>query len=459
MKLSMKNVSCSKKLSQVLNRLQVTVKVACLCFVFSPASFAATYVVANAEMLTQQLESVAAGDTVLLKAGTYLGRFAVHQPITLTGEKGAIIDAEGRGSAITIFSSNVTISSVQIQHWGGDLYERDSGILLQDNANHVRIESNRLSGDGFGVYSENASHITVAHNVITGNPELYKLDRGDGVYLKGFDASVVHNNEIANVRDGVYLETSTNSLVFDNRFHSAQYGIHYMYTKHDEAYGNAADNVDGGYAIMSSEFVSLHNNQSSNTLDFGVLLNISKHCNISNNRISLAHNPQGTAELGNEGKGIFIYGARDNQVTHNLFSTSDIGIYMAMGGEGNQVYGNQFVNNQIQVKYVGDSLLEWSHQGKGNYWSGYMGWDANHDGIGDKSYRPNDSLDKLFWLYPEARFLMNSPVVAVLRWVQEQFDVGTATGIVDSFPLLSFPAQSSSTQSLGDEYHFNKVSM
>ena len=109
---------------------------------------------------------------------------------------------------------------------------------------------------------------------------------------------------------------------------------------------------------------------------------------------------------------------------------------MAMGGEGNKVYGNQFVNNQIQVKYVGDSLLEWSHNGRGNYWSGYMGWDANHDGIADAPYRPNDSLDKLFWLYPEAEFLMNSPIVAVLRWVQSQFAVGPSTGIVDSFPLL-----------------------
>ncbi|MGP1782606.1 NosD domain-containing protein, partial [Shewanella frigidimarina] len=200
---------------------------------------------------------------------------------------------------------------------------------------------------------------------------------------------------------------------------------------------NEVNNVDGGYAIMSSKFVNLHQNQVSNAIDFGVLLNISNYCIVTNNRASLAHNPQGTPELGNEGKGIFIYGARDNEVTHNLFANNDIGIYMAMGGEGNKVYGNQFVNNNIQVKYVGDSLLEWSHEGQGNYWSGHMGWDTNHDGIADKPYRPNDNLDKLFWLYPEARFLMNSPVVAVLRWVQGQFEFGPATGIVDSFPLLT----------------------
>lgn len=437
MNLFMKNVTSAQVLTLFYKAAKQVCLSACLSLLISPMSFAATYSVASTESLKQELLTVIAGDTIVLSAGEYHGHFEIHQAISLIGEKGAIIDAKGRGSAVNIFSSDVTLSNLVIQNWGGDLYELNAGILIKEQAQRVRIESSKLQGDGFGIYAENTSHITVVNNVIAGNSALYKLDRGDGVYLKGVDVSVIHDNQISDVRDGVYLETSTNSLVFDNRFHSAQYGIHYMYTKHDEAYGNQVDNVDGGYAIMSSEFVNLHQNQASNTLDFGILLNISNHCIVSNNRMSLGHNPQGTAELGNEGKGIFIYGARDNEITHNLFSSSDIGIYMAMGGEKNKVYGNQFVNNKTQVKYVGDSLLEWSHEGLGNYWSGHMGWDSNHDGIADKAYRPNDHLDKLFWLYPEARFLMNSPVVALLRWVQGQFEFGPATGIVDSFPLLS----------------------
>ena len=437
MNLFMKNVTSGQALTFFSKLAKHACLSASLSLLISTASFAATYAVASSENLQQQLLTVKAGDTIVLSPGEYRGHFEIHHAITLTGQEGAIIDAEGLGSAISVFSSDVTISNLAITNWGGDLYELNAAVLIKERAQRIRVESSQLQGDGFGIYAENTSHITVANNTISGNPALYKLDRGDGVYLKGVDVSVIHDNQISDVRDGVYLETSTNSLVFDNRFHSAQYGIHYMYTKHDEAYGNQVDNVDGGYAIMSSEFVNLHQNQASNTLDFGILLNISNHCIVSNNLMTLGHNPQGTAELGNEGKGIFIYGARDNQITHNLFATSDIGIYMAMGGEKNKVYGNQFVNNKTQVKYVGDSLLEWSHQGRGNYWSGHMGWDSNHDGIADKAYRPNDHLDKLFWLYPEARFLMNSPVVALLRWVQGQFEFGPGTGIVDSFPLLS----------------------
>jgi len=107
-----------------------------------------------------------------------------------------------------------------------------------------------------------------------------------------------------------------------------------------------------------------------------------------------------------------------------------------MGGEENRLWHNRIIANQNQVKYVGDTQLEWSYQGQGNYWSEYQGWDLDLDGIGDLAHRPNDSLDKLFWLYPEAKLLMESPVVLLLRWVERQFQPRMTTGISDSFPLM-----------------------
>ena len=65
-----------------------------------------------------------------------------------------------------------------------------------------------------------------------------------------------------------------------------------------------------------------------------------------------------------------------------------------------------------------------------------MGWDHSQDGIGQQSYQPNDAMDKLFWRYPEAKFLMNSPVVSLLRWVESQMTLFTATGIKDDYPLM-----------------------
>ena len=91
------------------------------------------------------------------------------------------------------------------------------------------------------------------------------------------------------------------------------------------------------------------------------------------------------------------------------------------------------------MRYVGSSRLEWSSGNTGNYWSGYQGWDLNRDGIGDVPYQPNDSLDRLFWLYPQIRFLMESPLIVLLKFMTAKFDFDKDKGVTDSYPLVDDP--------------------
>jgi nitrous oxidase accessory protein len=84
-------------------------------------------------------------------------------------------------------------------------------------------------------------------------------------------------------------------------------------------------------------------------------------------------------------------------------------------------------------------LQEWSADGRGNYWSDYLGWDRNNDGLGDIAYEPNDNVDRLLWLYPQVRLLMNSPGIELLRWVQRAFPVMKSPGVLDSHPLMKSP--------------------
>lgn len=399
-------------------------------------SMAATWAVDNSQDLQQQLTQARIGDTIILKSGRYQGNVEIQKSLIIKGEDGAVIDAKGLGSAITIKANDVTIEGLRIENWGGDLYERDAGILVMEHSSNIKIMHNYLQGDGFGIRADHSEQLVIGYNQIHGNPRLHVLDRGDGIHLNRVQQAMVELNHIEHVRDGVYIESSKGSLVTNNHFYHQQYGIHYMYSEHDEAYGNHSENVSGGYAVMSSKFVYLHHNRAENATEYGVLLNITNGARIEFNVLRNVHNPQGQEALGNQGRAMFIYGALDNEIRGNEFALSDIGIAMAMGGEKNRIYENNFINNLTQVKYVGDELLQWSQQGRGNYWSSYMGWDHTQDGIGDQSYQPNDSMDKLFWRYPEAKFLMNSPVVSLLRWVESQMMVFTATGIKDDFPLM-----------------------
>ncbi|NKF51928.1 nitrous oxide reductase family maturation protein NosD [Shewanella sp. WXL01] len=372
-----------------------------------------------------------------LNKGLYLGQFTISRPLTLIGHL-AEVDAQGSGSAITVAASKVSISGLSIRNWGNDLYTKNAGILVREGSDNLKVFDNQLSGPGFGVYAEKVAKIRVCHNRIEGDDSAFMLDRGDGVHLLRATDPKVQHNHITHVRDGVYLESGTGSLVNHNYFAALQYGVHYMYTQDDVGRDNTAKDVVGGYALMSSKQIKLHHNKVSRASEFGVLLNMTNDAYIEYNSIAqIMPKDPSDDDLFSQGKGMFIYASQNNHIKANKIADSQVGIALALGGESNKVYLNQFLHNQTQVRYIGESRVEWSEDHQGNYWSDYRGLDLNGDGIGDTAHVPNDKLDRLFWLYPEAQFLMGSPVVQVLKWLDSQFQNLDNNGVVDRYPLLN----------------------
>src|SRR3546814_10890948 len=96
-----------------------------------------------------------------------------------------------------------------------------------------------------------------------------------------------------------------------------------------------------------------------------------------------------------------------NRIHDNRFEGCPIGIHFTAGSERNRVSGNAFVGNQTQVKYVGTRRVEWTHAGRGNYWSDNPAFDLDGNGIADREYRPNDPVDDLLWPHPQAKLLIN----------------------------------------------------
>ena len=399
---------------------------------------AAVWTVASVDELDEALEEAEDGDTVFLKAGHYETQVDILYPIHLDGEAGAVIDAGGEGSAVLVRVPDVTLKNLTIKGYGQDLYARDAGVRVTDGADNVKLENLTISGPGFGIRGDRMEGLEVKDCRITGEKSLHVLDRGDGVYLNYVKKPILTGNVVKNVRDGFYFENVEGSVSNGNSFTGAQYGIHWMYTRGDSATQNKAYGVRGGYALMSSERITLTDSEAGANIEFGILLNVADKCVVTGNTVDGVTNPKGNPALNTEGKGIFIYGPGASRISGNRIADADIGIGVALGGEGNVLWNNAFVDNRLQVRYVGETPLEWSLEGTGNYWSNYLGWDLDRDGRGDRAFQPNDSLDRLFWIYPEARFLMDSPVVALMRWMSEQFDIDRGKGVTDSHPLMTW---------------------
>ena len=142
---------------------------------------------------------------------------------------------------------------------------------------------------------------------------------------------------------------------------------------------------------------------------------------------------------------MFIYGSNINELHDNRFEGCEIGVHFTAGSEQNKMSGNAFISNRTQVMYVGTRYLDWSEDGRGNYWSDNTAFDLNGDGIADMAYRPNNVMDQVLWRAPMAKLLLNSPATQVIKWAQSQFPAIHPGGVVDSAPLMEPPAATRST--------------
>lgn len=414
----------------------------------SPLAQSQHIVVNAADNLQQVLDGSTDGDTLLLKPGRYLGNFIITKQITLSGENHnldkAIIDAQGVGHALTLKNANITIDNLSIVNWGQDLTEQNSGIyanekVANDKTSNITIKNNELVGDGFGIWLNHVSKANIFNNTVKGNLTLRSADRGNGIQVANVTHTHIYNNETFNVRDGIYVISSQNNLIENNKMHHLRYGIHYMYSYDNTVKNNKAYSTRAGYALMSSRRLTIIGNETRDSEDYGFLLNFITQSTFTNNYIKDVWTQADNKVLGRDGKGLFIYNSGYNTIADNIVDTAEIGIHLTAGSENIQIYGNSFINNPTQVKYVSNKKQEWSNNGRGNYWSNYLGWDLNNDGIGDTIFEPNDGIDQLVWQYPEMKMIMDSPAILILRWVQKQFPVLKPPGVKDSYPLMTKP--------------------
>lgn len=409
---------------------------------FSQYLFAEEFSVTPTDDLQAIIDASQNGDILTLSEGRYLGNYIITKQITLRGETGSIIDSQGKGHALILKNSYITIDNLTIINWGDDLTEQNSGIYSNEKVDNERavglvIKNNTLSGDGFGIWLNHITKAKIFNNKVKGNLSLRSADRGNGIQVANVTHSHVFNNETYKVRDGIYVISSQNNLIENNTMHDLRYGIHYMYSYDNTVKDNTAYNTRAGYALMSSRRLTITGNKTTNSEDYGFLLNFITQSTFTNNHIKNVWTKPENKVLGRDGKGLFVYNSGYNTLEGNIVDTAEIGIHLTAGSENIKIYGNSFINNPTQVKYVSNKKQEWSKDGRGNYWSNYLGWDMDNNGIGDVVFEPNDGIDKLVWQYPEMKMIMDSPAILILRWVQKQFPVLKPPGVKDSYPLMA----------------------
>lgn len=396
-----------------------------LVLLSTPISAADVHVQPGKGTLAAAIAGAAPGDVLILSGGAYLGPVTIDRTLTLQGDGTTTIDGQGQGTVITVTGDDVVLTGLHMTGSGGVNADIDSAVKIVKGADRTRVEGNLLTDNMHGVDVHGGLDTRVVDNVIEGRKNPRMNERGNGIYVWNSPGTVIEGNDVRWGRDGIFSNASKKGTYKNNLFRDLRFAVHYMYTHDSEISGNISIGNHLGFAIMFSDRVVVKDNLSLGDREHGLMLNFANNADVAGNLVR-----------GGTKKCLFIYNAHKNLIANNRFEGCGIGIHFTAGSERNMLTGNAFIANQEQVKYVGTRFMEWSFEGRGNYWSDHPAFDLNGDGIADGVYRPNDLMDHILWSQPAAKLLTGSPAVQLVRWSQSSFPAILPGGVTDSHPLM-----------------------
>ncbi|WP_457579249.1 nitrous oxide reductase family maturation protein NosD [Ensifer adhaerens] len=391
----------------------------------SPLLAAERAVVPGAGSLAAAIAGAQPGDVLVLTDGAYDGPVTIDRPLTITGPRGAVVNGLKQGSVVTIAASDVTLTGFTVTGSGRINQDLDAGVKIVQGADRARVEKLLVTDNMHGIDVHGGRDTIVSGNEITGTRSARMNERGNGIYVWNSPGTLLQDNIIRYGRDGIFSNASADSIYRRNIMRDLRFAVHFMYTRNTEVSDNISIGNHLGLAIMFSNRAKILNNLSLGDREHGLMLNYANNADVSGNLVR-----------GGTKKCLFIYNAHKNLVWGNRFESCGIGIHFTAGSEKNVLTGNAFIANREQVKYVGTRNMEWSHEGRGNFWSDHPAFDLNGDGIADSFYRPNDLMDQILWSQPAASLLTGSPAVQIVRWSQRDFPATLPGGVRDSAPLM-----------------------
>lgn len=384
-------------------------------------------VTVSAEPLQERIDWAAPGDTVRVEAGIYEGNLAIGKRLALMGEAGAVIRGDGTGSTVTITADSVEVSGFTVEHCGGNLATDDSGIHIAGD--HCTISRVKLRDVLFGVYFLQADYCLVSGVTIIGRSELELGERGSGVHLYDSHDNIFRNNTITAARDGFYVQNSNRTEYTGNTVTGVRYGLHYMYSDSNRFYDNTfTDNVAGA-AVMYSNGITIRRNRFKHNRGFasyGILFQDCHGLEVDSNLIV------------DNVTGLFFEATTHSRFQHNVIAGNDIALQMFQNSPDNVITENNFVGNLNPLVIVGKRTgTIWSLAGRGNYWSGYRGYDLDGSGTGDIPMKIHNVFEYLEGRFPMVRLYLYSPASQALAAASEAFPILELNSEVDENPLMT----------------------
>ncbi len=353
--------------------------------------------------------------TIELDEGVYEGNIIINKPLNIVGKNGkkVIIQNNATGTIITVKSSNVTLKNLIIRSSGHRKEELDSGIK-GENINNLRVENCKIIDVLYGINISMIKNCAIVSNTISSKDEKRPL-RGDGIKMWYAKNATIKNNTFIKTRD-IHLDRCNNVTLQSNTFLYNRFATHLEYSTN----------------IYIQNNIYRYN-------DVGIITESSKNVKIVKNRILSS---QGAARIA-----LVLKGGEGIVVENNIVKYNEKGFYVDSKPSkykkikriisNNEISFNLealhfhaiIANNVITFNKIHDNLMDvvkditgyknLNNKVQYNYWGQYMGFDRNHDNIGDTPYVIKRYFDKLYAYDNKIRFFYGSVVMALVDFLCE----------------------------------------
>jgi nitrous oxidase accessory protein len=366
-------------------------------------------------------------------AGTYHGAVVIRGPLAVIADGEVIIDGGGHGSVVTITGDDVLLRGFTVRNSGRQVTEEAAGIKATGNRH--RIEANVVRDVYFGIHiGDGTGNLVEANDIVPG--QTHGARPGHGISAWNVRDTRVLRNRIADARDGIYLSFTEGLLVAGNRVTTSRYGLHSMYSQNATFEDNEVTANLLGAALMMSEHLVVRGNRIRDHRDgaaaYGVLLKDIADLVVEDNTIV-------ANRVGVYAETVTADASRPSVVRRNLIAGNEIGLAL-QSTAALTLTGNRIAENLTDVRPLGLRLspgMRWTHDGRGNSWGQYRGYDADGDGIGDVPYQLDDAMDALVRRNSLIQAFLYTPAHLALEAAARMFPLyRQAPVLIDDRPLI-----------------------
>ncbi len=368
-----------------------------------------------ANSLQNAINQAKPNSTIELGSGVYKGDIIINTPLQIIGKKGAkvIIKNSGKGTIITIKSSNVLLQNLTIKSSGHRKEVLDSGIK-GEGINNITIKNCHIEDVLYGINLSTAKNLKIISNFISSKDETRPL-RGDGIKLWYAKNVLIKNNTIKKVRD-THIDRSSNIIIKDNKYFDNRFAIHFEYSKKIYIENNFFQYNDVDILTEATKDLKILSNKllsGKGSARIAIVLKGGKNILVENNIIKF------------NTKGLYVDDKPSrltkikrhiisNEISFNLEAIHFHAIIANNVIKYNKIHDNleDVVKDIIGYKNI-NNIVEY------NYWGAYQGFDRNYDNIGDTPYIIKRYMDKLWSYNNKIKFFYGSTVIALANFLCE----------------------------------------